>query len=116
MNSNTLADLFRIAAFVLYFMILGQTVSIVATYLRWRRAARKSHTPHGGLLPNHVILLGLSLVGADTEAVVQNYSRIGQHFAAYAFINPILFAITNFGLALVMRYEWLRFSVGRDKT
>lgn len=106
------ADIFRIVAFVLYFLILGQTLAIVVAYFRAREHIRKTDPrPHGGLLPNHVILLGVSLIGADTEAVIQNYQRIGGHFTTYGFVNPVLFLVTNYGLYLVMRFEWRRIAV-----
>ena len=104
-------DLLRAAAFVLYFAILGQTVAIVVGYLRWRRHEAANGIKHGGLLPNHVIILGVSLIGVDSEAVWQNFVRIGEPLTGYAILNPVLFVVTNFGLYLVMRYEWRRFSV-----
>ncbi len=108
------ADWLRVVAFVLYFVILGQTVAIIVGYLRARRYAAAKGIKHGGLLPNHVVLLGVALLGADTQAIWQNYIRIGGPLSAYSLVNPVLFLVTNFGLYLVMRYEWRRFSTGRD--
>jgi uncharacterized membrane protein len=93
---------------------VGQTVAILWGYSRWRRHAKKHSIKHGGLLPNHVILLGVSLLGADTEVVWQNYVRGGHDLTVYAVVNPVLLAVTNFGLYLVMRYEFRRVRVQRD--
>ncbi len=57
----------------------------------------------------------MSLLGADTEAIWQNYIRIHDPLTGYAIVNPILFMVTNFGLFLVMRYEWRRFSTNREE-
>lgn len=107
------ADLLRAVAFFAYFLILGQTVAIIWVYLRWRRSEAARGIKHGGLLPNHVVILGVSLIGVDTEAAWQNYIRIGEPLSGYSVLNPVLFAVTNFGLYLVMRYEWRRFSARR---
>ncbi len=109
-----ISDWLRSIAFVLYFLILGQTVAIILGYLRARRRAAAQGIKHGGLLPNHVVLLGVSLLCADTEAIYQNYVHVGNPLTAYAILNPILFMVTNIGLYLVMRYEWRRFSTRRD--
>lgn len=107
------SDLLRALAFVLYFAILGQTVAIIWGYLRARRRAAARGIKHGGLLPNHVILLGVSLLGADTEAIWQNYVRVGDPLTGYAIVNPVLFMVTNVGLFLVMRYEWRRYATSK---
>lgn len=112
MNERDWADVLRVLAFVLYFLILGQALATVAAYFRARTHIKQVNPhPHGGLLPNHVILLGASLIGADTECIIQNYQRIGHDFTLYALINPTLFLVTNVGLYLVMRYEWRRIQV-----
>ncbi len=109
------ADLLRAAAFVFYFLILGQTAAIIWGYLRARRRAAAQGIKHGGLLPNHVVLLGVSLLGADTEAIWQNYVRIHEPLTGYVVLNPALFMVTNFGLFLVMRYEWRRYTTSKAR-
>ncbi len=105
------ADLLRVVAFILYFIILGQTFAIVWGSFRWRRQAKANGIKESSLfLPYQVIVLGVLLFVADSAAVWQNYVRLGEGFSSYTIVNPILFSAINVALYLVIRR---RFAVQR---
>lgn len=107
-------DVVRTAVFGAYSLVVGTTVGVIWTYMKQRQHARLHGISHGGLLPNHVILLGIALIGAETECVWQSYVRVGEPFTPYSWINLVLFGITIWGLWLVMAYEWRRYKVHKQ--
>ena len=105
---HPLSDIARVVVIVLYAVIFGQTAAIVYFYQQVRNRLRHRHN-HGGLLPLHVVLVGLGVLAFGFEAVAVNVQRIAQPATFWLAYNLLLFGTVAFALQLVLRYERRRF-------
>lgn len=106
---STFSDLIRGVSFTLYIIVVVQIFYILWYYSRVIRLERKINTPLAGLLPTHVVLLGIALMGFITEAVGVNAGHVGPHPAYFTYGNPPLLALTVYALHLVMEFEYRRY-------
>lgn len=107
---NDFSDMVRGMTVALYGVVIFQVFYILYHYFRVVRMERKIQQARGGLLPRHVLFLGFSLMGFATECVAQNVLHLGHHITYFTVINPILLAITVWGLHLVMIFEYRRYT------
>lgn len=103
---NAAADIIRTVDIVLFFLLVGQSFTILVFYWHvWRRTVGK----RVGLLPLHVLLVTVLLDGLAAEAVVTNVQHLTQPSLFWTVFNLVAFAVGNYGLWVVLRFEWRRF-------
>lgn len=105
----TWPDVLRWAAVVGWATLMGLTVATLVAYFRAQALERRMGILRAaGLLPSHVVSLGLILAGFATEAVLVNVSRLGEPIGPVNIINPVLFGVACHGMWLVARFEHRR--------
>lgn len=106
-------DILRFATAILYMILIAQTFATVMYY----RAARKNEQARGinppGILPFHVVSIGIVLMALAGEAVFQNLERIGEGFSWYAILNPVIFIVANYAIHLITHFERTRYTLSK---
>ena len=106
----SLPDTLRVLAVLAYAALITLTIMTMVFYFRAQaREKQQGVLRAGGLLPSHVVSLGLMLVFFATEAVAHNIARFGSSWGPYTLLNPVLFTIAAHGMWTVTRFEWRRY-------
>lgn len=113
-------DIVRSLSLGLYFVLLGQSVTVILLYRRARILSRLVHgvgrqtSERMGLLPTHVMLVALTFLALATEAAWRTWDRVGDGFSIWAWFNLVIFTLGNVALWAVMRFEHTRVVESRN--
>lgn len=108
-DHNSILDVIRGATFTLYVIVVLQVFYIAYRYSEVIRMERKVGFPQVGLIPVHVFLLCVSLLGFTTQSVFQTIDHIGTSAKVVTFGNPLFLIVTVYGLHIIMDFEFLRY-------
>lgn len=104
-----IGDWVRTANVVLYFLMVGQSAAVLGFYLAVVRHGRQAGRKHIGLLPLHVLVVTVLFLALGAEALITNLQHLTRPARLWTYVNLAIFAVGNYGLLLVLRYERRRF-------
>lgn len=87
-------DAVRVLVLTMYGLTVGQTAWVIRSYLRIAVATRR-------LLPSHVLLVSVSLIGFETVAAWETTDQFGSGFTPYIPLNIALFGLALTALTMV---------------
>ncbi len=109
-------DYLRVLTVELFVFLVAQTGATVWYYLKARRNERRSgDVLRPGVLPSHVVDVGLVFLAFAAEAVWQNVSRFGEGLTFYAVANPLLLVFANRAVWLITTFERRRYAGSRPR-
>ncbi len=110
-------DMLRGVAVVLYAVLVYQTLATVWYYNKARRneKAASGGQPLKGVLPSHVVNVGIAFLFFAGEVVWQNVTRIGEPFGWYAVLNPVGLLLANRAVLLITFFERRRYANSRSR-
>lgn len=108
------SDVMRIILALLFCGIAAQIIWILFYYGRVYQAIKVAKNKNKkGMLPLHVLVVSVLFLALAAEALWHHFSRLGLPGDNLIWYDVVVFGGSNYGIWLVLRYEYLRHKAGR---